>query len=261
MFGLFKIWVAPKDGIKKTLGWRQCGGNHDLFYNGTHWKIESWGTGELGGENGLASNCNKSIFPPKNWSVWNGKKWISDDKVKIVTGDEVTKYKFCNKVMISFDKKHKDFSKIPKEHLGTYTLMKDSCSYGRPKYQNENMKIQLGVISDGQWATTDGELRSAAAGDMNPASERNSQCKGCNVPSWSFYNGTNGEKIGGIQSDKLKVSCEENIDEDVSDDWHEIEESEKENNGNHTEMGFPFHHPIMGITTEDYNEVDMDIKV
>ena len=68
-------------------------------------------------------------FPPTKWTVWNfQKKWIPDDKVKIATGEEVTKYKPCQKVNISFDPKHKDFSKIPKKHFGTYTPIKDSYS-------------------------------------------------------------------------------------------------------------------------------------
>ena len=33
------------------------------------------------------------------------------------------------------------------------------------------------------------------------------------------------------------MSCEENLDEDISGDWHDVEKTEKENSGNDTEMG------------------------
>ena len=207
------------------------------------------------GDNGLISNSDISTFPPTNWSVWYGQKWIPDDKVKIATGDEVTKFKPCQKIVISFDKKHKDFSKIHKEHLGNYTPIMDSYSYGRPKFQNENTKIQLSVNYNGQWATTytDGSLKSVAAGDMNPASERNSQCKGCNMTAWVIvYETDASDSMEWLQSDKLKVSCEENIDEEVSGDWHDVEESEKENTG--TEETEETEETERGITTEVMKE-------
>ena len=131
----------------------------------------------------------------------------------------------------------------------------DSYSYGRPKFQNENTKIQLSVNYNGQWATTytDGSLKSVAAGDMNPASERNSQCKGCNMTAWVIvYETDASDSMEWLQSDKLKVSCEENIDEEVSGDWHDVEESEKENTG--TEETEETEETERGITTEVMKE-------
>ena len=85
MFGLFQL-------RNNRLGWRQSGGNHLLYYNGTHWRIDTMRKEDImwKRDNGLISNSDTRIFPPTNWSVWNGKKWIPDDKVKIATGDEVT---------------------------------------------------------------------------------------------------------------------------------------------------------------------------
>ena len=86
-------------------------------------------------------------------------------------------------------------------------------------------------------------LQSAAAGDMNPASERNSHCKHCGLhdeerTSWAYEIERNGVEM--IQSDKIKVSCEnieeeeddDDEEEDVSGDWKDVEESTKENSGN-----------------------------
>ena len=82
MFGLYKIWVAPKNGINETLGWKQMGGDHHLYYNGTHWRISEKKIDIDTGSFGLSSNSDIRTFPPTNWTVWNfEKKWIPDDKV------------------------------------------------------------------------------------------------------------------------------------------------------------------------------------
>ena len=86
-------------------------------------------------------------------------------------------------------------------------------------------------------------LQSAAAGDMNPASERNNHCKDCGwqgeeMTSWAYER--NGEDKLMIQSDKIKVSCEnieeeeddDEEEEDISGDWKDVQESPKENSGN-----------------------------
>ena len=114
-------------------------------------------------------------------------------------------YKPCQKVIISFDPKHKDFSKIPKKHFGNYTPIKDSYLYGRILFQKENGNIHLFVDESSRWTTGSDKLTSAAAGDMNPASERNSYCKDCawrgaEMTSWSYSK--DGDDM--IQSDKIK---------------------------------------------------------
>ena len=115
--------------------------------------------------------------------------------------------------------------------------------------QKENENIHLFVDKLGQWTTGSDKLTSAAAGDMNPASERNSYCKDCawrgaEMTSWAYSKDGNDLMI---QSDKIKVSCE-NIEEDGSGDWHNAEilhESAKGSNVKGTKAY------ILGI---DYNE-------
>ena len=67
-------------------------------------------------------------------------------------------------------------------------------------------------------------LHSAAAGDMNPASERNNHCKGCSddggkMSSWAYV--TDSETS--IALDKIKVSCEN--DEEFSESSNMVDHS------------------------------------
>ena len=72
-------------------------------------------------------------------------------------------------------------------------------------------------------------LHSAAAGDMNPASQRNNHCKKCGegseeMSSWAYVTGDMlcyGKNSTSIESDKIKVFCE-------NDEIHSLEETTNE---------------------------------
>ena len=194
------------------------GGDHHFYHNGTHWRIDKYGDKKL---LGLSSYSDKNTFPPTNWTVWDKfeQKWIPDDDIKIMTGAEIIKYP-CQKVVISFDPYDKDFNKIHKDTFGNYTPT-NAFQYGRPQYVSQNQDDELFVFGFGQWETYRSRISSAAAGDMNPASQRNKWCNKCSyhigdkLTSWTYED----DEYDRIPSDKIKVSCE-NMEEDGFGDWH-----------------------------------------
>ena len=163
---------------------------------------------------GLKSNSSRNIFPPTNWTVWNKdeKKWIPANVIKIVTDG---KYEPCKKIAISLN--GTPSRNIIKKALGDY-LPTNEYANGRTVFKqkkNPKLKLQVDVRYDA-WVVLDGAdvpiLRSAAAGDMNPASERNNHCKTCStnsgkMSSWAYFIGPRYNETL-IEVDKIKVSCE-----------------------------------------------------
>ena len=64
--------------------------------------------------------------------------------------------------------------------ITTFITPTNAFKNGRPQYVSQNQDNKLFVIWYGQWVTFSGKtISSAAAGDMNPASQRNKWCDKC----------------------------------------------------------------------------------
>ena len=212
---------------------KQIGGSISLYNDGEYWVLREVEKPEEPFY--LRANSDKDTFPPTNWTVHAWKRgydilknssWIPDDHVKIVTGAEVTKYKPCQRVTISFD------GTPPKgieDALGNYLPTK-KYSNGRNVFRHQdNQNFELMVVVK-NWQVDNGLgqffIQSNAAGDMNPASDRNNQCNSCGqggqkMMSWKYIDEDADfdtyDMYDWIESDKIKVSCS-NVEEDESND-------------------------------------------
>ena len=126
--------------------------------------------------------------------------------------------------------------------LGIYLPTK-YYSHGRTMFEHKDDPEILLVVSrmwmvHGVWTVlTKGRcfLHSAAAGDMNPASERNNHCEKCGwvsgseeMSSWAYFPddmSCSDENRTSIQSDKIKVVCENGDESGAINKLHNLEES------------------------------------
>ena len=202
-----------------------------MYYDGEYWVLK---TKNNFGDPRVRSKSDKDIFPPTKWTVWVWNKedkgsWLPDNQVKIVTGSELTKYKPCQKVTISFDGTP---PKIIDDAFGDY-LPTNEYLHGRTVFKNQEKNATLYVSSHYNWLVVaenevEGSsevqylIHSWAAGDMNPASDRNSQCiSRCVKGGWeskSWWHRVNEEdETMREKSDRIKVSCQGTKEDESSD--------------------------------------------
>ena len=231
---------------------KQIGGSISLYNDGEYWVLREVEKPEE--PLYLRAKSDKDTFPPTNWTVHAWKRgynilknssWIPDNHVKIVTGAEVTKYKPCQRVTISFD------GTPPKgieDALGNY-LPTNKYSNGRTvfRHQDDHFHDFILRMVVNNWQVENGHgqvfIQSNAAGDMNPASDRNNQCNSCGnggqkMKSWKYmdniYENEYYDEDDWIESNKIKISCLSTEREESIDGAGEVLEAEDSKNiGNH----------------------------
>ena len=251
--GLYKKESSQRNGrpvykqlLQHTINYSYS--EYYLYYDGEYWVLETKENEEfvvVNEDPPLWSKSDKDIFPPTNWTVWVWKgSWLPDNQLRIVTGAEVTNYKPCQRVTISFDGTP---PKIIEDAFGDY-LPTNEYIRGRTLFRHQdNQNVTLHVDAHyNNWLVAEEDevegssevqslLHSLAAGDMNPASDRNSQCisrcfKGglkLKPNSW-FYRESEDDWN---ESDKIKVSCS-STKEDESSDGNDESKSKIESSKN-----------------------------
>ena len=249
-FGLYKKESSQRNGRPV---YKQLGSYHEHYLYNEYWRgRDSWVL-KMKHEDSphLRSKSDRDIFPPTNWTVfaWNRKmengmaSWIPDNQLKIVTGAEVTKYKPCQRVTISFD------GTPPKgieDALGNY-LPTNSYRNGRTVFRHQDDQNLVLKVVVKNWRVDNGYgqllIQSNAAGDMNPASDRNNQCNSCGqggqkMMSWKYmdnvYDNEYYDEDDWIESNKIKMSCLSTEREESIDGAGDVLEAEDSKNiGNH----------------------------
>ena len=251
--GLYKKESSQRNGrpvykqlLQHTINYSYS--EYYLYYDGEYWVLETKENEEfvvVNEDPPLWSKSDKDIFPPTNWTVWVWKgTWLPDNQLRIVTGAEVTNYKPCQRVTISFDGTP---PKIIEDAFGDY-LPTNEYLHGRTVFKNQEKNATLYVSSHYNWLVVaenevEGSsevqylIHSWAAGDMNPASDRNSQCisrcvkGGWKSKSWWHRVDEEDEEMR-EKSDKIKVSCPSAKEDESSDGNDHVGEAKIESSKN-----------------------------